>query len=102
MSFPIHSESPIVEPTERMTAQLEQLRSLVLLVKRLFEEREAHIEQMSALITSQHAAVMRLSKNTSGSRDALEQSRYDIKKAQDIIDRDRRSRREFMTFTTPK
>jgi hypothetical protein len=101
MSFPIITEAPTIDSNARMTAQLEQLRALVLLVKRLFQDREAHIEQMSALITSQHLAVMRMSKNTPN-REAVEQSQENQRRAQEILAKDRNSRREFGSFMTPK
>jgi hypothetical protein len=101
MSFPIITEAPAIDSNARMTAQLEQLRTLVLLVKRLFQDRESHIEQMGALITSQHLAVMRMSKNTTN-REVVEQSQENQRMAQEILAKDRKSRREFGSFMTPK
>ena len=98
MSFPIQGESTTIEPTARMTAQLEQLRSLVLLVKRLFQEREAHIEEMAKLISSQHSAVMRLSKNKAD-KDVVELSQHNNQIAQDLISKDRMSRQQFQVFS---
>ena len=85
-----------------MTAQLEQLRSLVLLVKRLFQDRENHIEELARLIASQHAAVMRLSK-TAPNKELIELSTANNRLAQALIERDRASRREFQDVAaTPK
>jgi hypothetical protein len=93
MSFPIVSEAPGIETTARMTTQLEQLRSLVLLVKRLFQERESHIEEMGHLITSQHSAIMKLSKDARNVSEG-DKSRENHSRAQAILDSDRASRRE--------
>ena len=84
------------QPTEDdLESQLEQLHQLVSLVKKMFDEREKHILEMSDVVASQHRAVLSISqKNQNPNSLAYQQqvnnsiylSNDNMKKAQNIMD----------------
>jgi len=94
LSLPIEDNLPI--PDQKpvlLISQLEQLKTLVSLVKRLFQKREDQIEQMGMLIASQHDAIMKISKGENQHLYAeISTSNYNV--SQSILESDRQSRKE--------
>lgn len=74
-------------PTEDdLESQLEQLHTLVSVVKKMFDEREKHILEMSDVVSSQHKAVLQMSsKQPQSIINSIITSNENMKKAQEII-----------------
>jgi hypothetical protein len=81
---------------EGLTDQLEQLRNLVKMIKGLFDEREAHIAQMSDLVFSQHQAVMRIVSSPQGQMQGNEEivanSKDNARKARAILAEEKKAK----------
>ena len=98
MSLPIGKPSFNIESNEQLESQLEKLQKLVELVKKIFDDREKNIENLAAMVDSQHQAVLKISEvPTDSSAVALSFQNY--QKAQKIINEDR-SRRSVMSKTS--
>ncbi|OHT06037.1 hypothetical protein TRFO_05678 [Tritrichomonas foetus] len=95
MSLPIGKPSFNIESNEQLESQLEKLQKLVELVKKIFDDREKNIENLAAMIDSQHQAVLKISEvPTDSSAVALSIQNYTS--SQHII-REDRSRRSVMS-----
>jgi hypothetical protein len=100
LGFPIGKPTFDIESQDQLELQLSQLKSLVELVKRLFDEREQHIEEMASLIQSQHRAVLRMSECADDSQ-VRSNSAISFQRSKSILDSDRSSQRFMSRATLP-
>lgn len=99
MSLPIGKPSFNIQSNDQLENQLEKLQKLVGLVKDIFDEREKNIENLAAMVDSQHQAVIKIAEvPTDTSTVALSFQNY--QKSQQIIKEDR-SRRSMMPLSKP-
>lgn len=88
MSLPIGKPSFNIESNEQLESQLEKLQKLVQMVKTIFDEREKNIQNLSALVESQHQAVIKIAEvPTDSATVALSYQNY--QKSQSILQEDK-------------
>lgn len=96
LSFPLGNKSLDLATSDQLENQLDQLHMLVNLIKRLFDEREVHIEELVSMIESQHNAILQIS-NAPTDKSVVSKSVENVKRAKLIIEEDRSKRKQMDT-----
>jgi chromosome segregation ATPase len=97
LSFPIAREEVDVGSPDRLEEELLQLKSMVELVRGLFDERERHIQDLVSMIDAQHQAVMSMSQ----SRDQPQASTHTLRKLQHVVATDSAGRKLMLSSSRP-
>ena len=101
LAFPIGNPKFDIESHDQLEAQLQLLGSLIALVKRLFDEREKHIEELASMVESQHRAVMRISEQPVNPT-IVADSYTSFQRTQSILRSDRTMRSTMATANSPQ
>jgi chromosome segregation ATPase len=91
LSFPIGDQKFDFESHDLLEAQLTQLRSVIEMIRRLFDEREKHIEELASMIAAQHQAVLQISSSRKDIS-ALTASQANFRRSHGILESDREGR----------
>lgn len=101
LAFPIGNPKFDIESHDQLEAQLKLLGSLIALVKRIFDEREKHIEELASMVESQHRAVMRMSEQPVNPT-IVADSYTNFQRTQSIIRSDRTMRSTMASTSSPQ
>jgi hypothetical protein len=97
LSFPIVGQELDAGSPDRLEEQLLQLKSMVELVRRLFDERETHIQDLVSMIDAQHQAVMSMSQP----RDQPRAASHSLRNLQHVVATDSVGTRLMPSSTRP-